>query len=317
MPHGTRSIGSHPVMQRPGNALRPFDLLVIGITMGSIALSACGQSDEGAREDHARVATAAFAGSPARDVAAAAPLLSMRDRASFRRLAKQLGGKSALRVSAVGRRQPAEPLGDLDDVTAWSTIKVPIAVAVIQKNGARRDRQLLRAAITRSSNDAAKQLWSRLGPPRVAGRKVEGVLAAAGDRTTKVQIRHVRQGFTSFGQTRWPLAAQHRFIAGLQCVSKGRQVLGLMADVVPSQRWGLGSTGLPARFKGGWGPGLSGRYLVRQMGILELPNGRSLAVSAGTVASDGGFPSGTRNLTRVARWLRRHVNGAAVPPAAC
>jgi hypothetical protein len=200
---------------------------------------------------------------------------------------------------------------------AWSTIKVPLALAVIRRGGGSRYAQLLRRAITASDNQAAEQLWSSLGRPRAAGRAVERALAAAGDNTTNVQTRRVRAGFTAFGQTRWPLPAQQRFIAGLPCVRGGERILGLMGEVVASQRWGLGSTRFAARFKGGWGPDGAGRYLVRQMGLLQLPNGRRVAVSISTVPSGGQFATGTRNLTRVARWLARRLNRAAVPATGC
>jgi hypothetical protein len=208
-------------------------------------------------------------------------------------------------------------LGELKGGVAWSSIKVPIAVAVIRRGGGGRNRQLLRRAITASDNQAAEQLWSGLGSPASAGQSVERTLAAAGDATTAVQTRRVRAGFTSFGQTRWPLTSQQRFMAGMPCLRASDPILRLMSDIIPSQSWGLGSSGLPARFKGGWGPGSSGRYLVRQLGLLELPNGRPVAVTMATIASDGQFHSGARNLTRIARWLVGHVNRAAVPAPSC
>jgi hypothetical protein len=244
-------------------------------------------------------------------------LLSAADRISFARLGDQLGGRSGVRVSGVGAKPKIERLGDLKGGVAWSSIKVPIGVAVIQRRGARRNLELLRRAITASDNQAAEQLWRSLGPPSAAGRAVERVLAAAGDVTTTVQIRRIRAGFTSFGQTRWALTSQQRFMAGLPCLSASDRILKLMGEVIASQRWGLGSSRLPAQFKGGWGPDRSGRYLVRQMGLLELPNGRPVAVTAATIAPDGGFDSGTRNLTRIARWLSNHVNRAAVPATSC
>ena len=51
-------------------------------------------------------------------------------------------------------------------------------------------------------------------------------------------------------------------------------VLNLMGEV-SSDTWGLGSAGVPARWKGGWGPGTDDRYLVRQMGTLSVCRRRS------------------------------------------
>jgi hypothetical protein len=220
-------------------------------------------------------------------------------------------------VSGVGREPAIERVGDSSGGVAWSTIKVPLALAVIRRGGGTRYAQLLRRAITASDNQAAEQLWSSLGRPRAAGRAVERALAAGGDSTTRVQTKRVRAGYTAFGQTRWPLPAQQRFVAGLGCARGGDQILGLMGEIVASQRWGLGSTRLRARFKGGWGPDRSGRYLVRQLGLLELPNGRRVAVAVSTVPSDGQFATGTRNVTRIARWVTRRLNTAAVPRTGC
>jgi hypothetical protein len=243
--------------------------------------------------------------------------MSPADRVSFRRLSDHLGGRNGLTVSGVGRKPKIERLGRLKGGVAWSSIKVPIAVAVVKREGVRRSRELLRRAITASDNEAAEQLWSSLGSPSAAGRAVERILAATGDTTTVVETKRVRSGYTSFGQTRWPLTSQQRFIAGLPCLPASGHVVRLMGEVIASQRWGLGSSGLPARFKGGWGPDVSGRYLVRQLGLLELPNGRPVAITIATIASDGQFTTGTRNLTRLIRWLMTHLNRAAVPVRRC
>jgi hypothetical protein len=244
-------------------------------------------------------------------------LFSVADRTSFSRLARKLGGRSGLTASGVGREQRIEHLGTLENGAAWSTIKVPIALAVVDQGGARGKRNLLRRAITASDNNAAEQLWASLGPPRAAGRAVEAVLGAAGDTTTTVQTKRVRTGFTSFGQTRWPLTSQQRFVAGLPCLAASDGILKLMSQVITSQRWGLGMTGFQPRFKGGWGPDRAARYLVRQVGLLKLPNGTLVAVTVAAIASDGGFDSGTRDLTALARWFTKHLNRAAVPARKC
>jgi hypothetical protein len=244
-------------------------------------------------------------------------LLSPSDRASFIRLSRRIGGRSGLRVSGIGRNPIIERLGDLSGGVAWSSIKVPLGLAVIRRYGGGRYGQLLRRAITASDNQAAEQLWSSLGRPRAAGRAMERALAVAGDTTTRVQTKRVRAGFTAFGQTQWALTSQQHFVAGLPCLSVSDQILRLMGEIIASQRWGLGSSRLPARFKGGWGPDPSGRYLVRQMGLLELPNGRRVAVTASAMPSDGRFDTGARNLTLIARWLTRHLNRAAVPRTGC
>lgn len=211
-------------------------------------------------------------------------------------------------------------LGPLQDGVAWSTMKVPISLAMLRQSGGRLDpetRSLMHAAITESDNAAAEQLWSALGEPRVAAEAVERVLADAGDASTRVQETVTRPGYTAFGQTLWPLDAQQRFIAALPCLPNSASLLALMREIAPDQSWGLGSSGLPAAFKGGWGPDPSGGYLVRQMGLLKLPSGGTVAVTMAARPADGSFAAGTAELTTMARWLASRLHDAYAPPERC
>jgi hypothetical protein len=247
-------------------------------------------------------------------------LLTAADRASFRRLERNLGGTSALAVSAVGLDPLVIEVGTLREGVAWSTIKVPIAIAVetrAEGHPTASEQSLLRRAITASDNSAAEALWSGLGHPSAAAAAVRSVLASAGDTSTHVETQVLRPGFTSFGQTRWSLGAQQRFIAALPCLPNSQPVLSLMRQVEPDQRWGLGSVGVDTQFKGGWGPDPAGKYLIRQMGIIRLSNGRSLAVSMAAIPADGSFATGTANLTRIAHWLIDHVDAKSVSPSRC
>jgi hypothetical protein len=211
-------------------------------------------------------------------------------------------------------------MGTLREDVAWSTIKVPIALAIETRAGGRpstSEHSLLARAITASDNAAAEALWGSLGRPTAAAAAVEAVLAKTGDTSTHVETRVLRPGFTSFGQTRWSLAKQQRFIAGLPCLRHAASVLSLMEQVIPDQRWGLGSLGASAQFKGGWGPTPGGGYLVRQMGIVKLANGRLLATSMATSPSDGSFETGTTNVTQMSRWLLAHIDARRVPSSKC
>lgn len=256
------------------------------------------------------------AGSPP---ASARPLLSAADAASFRRLERSMGGTSGVTASGVGRRQPLQRLGTLRTGVAWSSIKVPIVMAVLTRDGGHPSsstKSLMRRAITASDNNAAMSLWSSLGSGSTAGGKVQRMLAAAGDTSTVVQTRQVRPPYTPFGQTQWPLTSQQRFVAGLPCIAHASQVLSLMGEVISSQRWGLGTIAR-ARFKGGWGPDTRGRYLVRQMGLFRLASRKRIAVTVATIASNGDFGTGSSNLSRIAHWLYTHVDSRAVPPKRC
>jgi hypothetical protein len=267
-------------------------------------------------------------GSAARDrqvPGARAPksILSSADRASFGRLAASLGGTSGVAVSGLGKGRKVERAGALRSAIAWSTAKVPVAMAVIAAGEAVTQQQNLRSAITASDNAAAMRLWSSLGAGERAASAADEQLRQAGDDRTRIESRALRgPAYTPFGQTRWGIADQARFTAGLACTAAGAEVLGLMNEVVAGQRWGLGSAGVQAQLKGGWGPGSqpgsAGGYIDRQMGILMV-HGRPLAVAIATIPADGSHETGTRNLTQIARWLVRHASTDQLPrrPTGC
>lgn len=247
-------------------------------------------------------ATAAATASPA-----SGGLLTAADRASFARLGAKLSGQEGVAVSTIGLGRPVSRAGGLRTGVAWSTAKAPVAMAAIAAGvGARND---LVQAITASDNAAAERLWSALGEGSRAAGAATAQLRAAGDERTQIEGRRLRAGYTAFGQTAWSLTDQARFVAGMTCTDAGSEVLDLMGQVVSGQRWGLGSTGNPARLKGGWGPGIAsgsgGGWLDRQMGVLTI-KGKPIAVAIATTAGSHG--AATQNLTTIARWVATHVN---------
>ena len=244
-------------------------------------------------------------------------ILTAADRASFEHLAASLSGEQGLAVSALGLDRRVERVGTIRTAVAWSTSKVPVAMAVIAAGGEAAQQANLRRAITASDNAAAERLWGSLGGGRSAAAAAEQQLRGAGDARTSVEYRALRgAGYTPFGQTSWALTDQARFAAGLACSRAGQEVLGLMGQVVPGQRWGLGSAGVDAQFKGGWGPGSApgagGGYLDRQLGVVTI-HGKPLAVAVATRPADGSHETGTRNLTAIARWLVAHADASALP----
>jgi hypothetical protein len=232
----------------------------------------------------------------------------------FAELARSLPGEAGLAVSPVGAEQPVEQLGSLQRAVAWSTSKVPVAMAAIDAGvGSSTD---LRQAITASDNAAAMNLWNALGGGSAAAEAANEELRAAGDAATSIESRTLRAGFTPFGQTSWTLADQVRFTAGMACLDVGGQLLGLMHETIPAQRWGLGSAGVPAELKGGWGPGsepgVGGGYVDRQMGVMTI-HGRPLAVTLLARPSDGTHETGTSMLTSMAQWVAANANVAGLP----
>lgn len=239
---------------------------------------------------------------PTRTVVAPDPELA----AAFAELSAELGGQYALAwVDAAGIHVLGTPADDI----AWSTIKVPLAIAALDASPTDDDaeteeiRRQVSAALTVSDNDAALALWGRLGPPETAAAAVDEVLHAHDSTMTRTESDPVRPLFSPFGQTVWSVTDQARFAAALACAPTGstaHQVRDLMGEVVPDQRWGIGTLD-DAHFKGGWGPQPDGSYVARQFGDAEVEGQRyALAISA--QAADGSFLTASANLNRLLTW---------------
>jgi hypothetical protein len=225
--------------------------------------------------------------------------------ADFQALQNQLGSEIGIAVTAAGGRGPVPSLGAWRTGAAWSTSKVPVAIAAFRQDGLAEPSSTMVAAITRSDNESAEAMWSSLGSPRTAANKVDAELHESGDPTL-VQSERVRPGFTAFGQTQWALADQAHFAATALCEPQNEPVTRLMGQIIGGQRWGLGVFDA-SRFKGGWGPSESGGYLVRQFGLVPTPTGTA-AVAIAVEPSSGAFGDGTAALTQIASWLASHVN---------
>lgn len=196
----------------------------------------------------------------------------------------------------------AASLGTWSTGVAWSTIKVPLAIAALRVDPGCRD--LADKAIAQSDNAAAEELWSGLGDPTEAARKVQTVIEDAGDTNTVVEARRVRPGYTAFGQTQWSLARQAQFAARLTGIPDASGVIDLMRDLTASQRWGLAAKGVAA--KGGWGPGTDGSYLVRQFAIVPVETGH-VGVALAAESHDGRFETGVDVVNKLADWLFGNV----------
>ena len=228
-----------------------------------------------------------------------------------------LGDRLGAEVGATVGPPGSQPLvaGSLQSGSAWSTIKVPIAMAVAAQNGgfSSADRSLVSRAITLSDNEAAAELFGELGPLGAASDKVTAVLRAAGDRQTVVSTEG-RGNFSTYGQTDWSLEAQHQFMSSLLLGCFGDPgprdyVLDRMRNVT-SDTWGFGSAGVPALWKGGWGPGVDGRYLLRQMGAIEV-DGRQYVATLAVIPDNGDFATGQQIASEVAGWIVAEAPGTS------
>ena len=243
-------------------------------------------------------------------------------------LLSRLPGESGLVVGAPGGDGPKLSGGGLATGSAWSTIKVPIAERVLADFGgsggiSATQSEQIRQAITVSDNTAAAALFADLeaehGGLNGASKAVGEMLRQAGDTETVISTQG-RDGFTTYGQTDWSLAEQNRYMAALAggCVSDSASrsfLLGQMAEVT-AEPWGLGAAGVPARWKGGWGPGTDGRYLVRQMGVIEV-DGKEVVVTMAAIADDGSFETGQQMLSRIARWTASRLASRVGSPQPC
>jgi hypothetical protein len=235
-------------------------------------------------------------------------------REAFARLASGLPGEL---VVAVAPRPGGEVLvlGEDRPFHAWSTIKVPVVVALLtlvhREALTPAHRELVRLAITESDNPAILELFVLLegladGPPGAAA-VIERLFRLAGDSNTRLVLGPPPPGaITPFGQTGWSAADSARFFAALaggRLLSEAdtRYVLDLMAAVIPEQSWGLGSLRQPAAFKGGWGPDPNGMCLVRQGGLM-LDSGTVISLVAQPPVCDNSFDLGVQMLTQAAGW---------------
>lgn len=196
---------------------------------------------------------------------------------------RQYGGSASL---AVSDGQETLATSEVEPQVAWSTSKVPIAIAALRKDPSLTP--VAEAAITLSDNVAAETLWANVAP-----EEVEAVLREAGvDIPMNAAV--VRPGFTAFGQTRWSTVDQAVFAANLPCVPGANEVVDMMQRVTPEQRYGIGR--LPgAAFKGGWGPAIDGSYTVRQLGIYE-----GVGVALTVSPADGMYESAQLMATEIA-----------------
>jgi hypothetical protein len=208
---------------------------------------------------------------------------------------------------AIARPDRTYSLGRWWSGVAWSTIKVPLAIAALRSDSLPA-KDLAAKAITESDNSASEQLWSGLGDPAEAARRVQDIIAEGGDTATAVESRRLRRGYTAFGQTQWTLQRQARFAAELPSIPDSADVIDLMKRLTTGHQWGLAAKGIAA--KGGWGPGVRGDYLVRQFGIVPTPSGQ-WGVALAAQVHDGVFETGVDVINTLSEWLLSRLPGLA------
>lgn len=290
------------------------------VLVGVVVPTGCASSDSAAPQStvtvYATGSSAAPSGPPPSSASSSPSSASASNpelAASFQRAVSASGLRVGLAVAPVGSDATATlVLGDRTPQVAWSTIKVPLAVAAERENGpsaAESD------AIINSDNAAAEQLWASLGSDTAASRKVTAVLREGGNPATVVPSEQLRAGFTIFGQTVWPLPAAATFTAHLPCMPGTAHVVSLMGQVAGNQQWGIEVMRVPRStgVKGGWGPGADGDYLVRQIGLITYRSGEQTAVAMSAVG--GSMSGGIAALNAVGNWLNSNIT--ALPKGKC
>ena len=220
---------------------------------------------------------------------------------SFHELSGGLPAMTGIAIAAVDGTCLAS-FGTWSTGVAWSTIKVPLAIATLRAGVG--SHELVAQTIAQSDNAAAEELWSQLGNPVVAAQQVQAVIRDAGDATTEVESRRLRPDYTAFGQTQWSLVRQAQFAARLPYIPNASRVVDLMDSLCADHRWGLAAKGFAA--KGGWGPGVDGDYLVRQFAIVPIEAG-NVGVALAAQAHDGVFETGVDVLNRLTDWFVDHL----------
>jgi hypothetical protein len=240
--------------------------------------------------------------------------ISRAGKASFAELMTRIGAQGEVAFQSLDGSAP-QTVGSFAAPFAWSSIKPVILAQLLKDEGG--EAQLTadqkanaRAALTTSDNAAAMALFndvaSEHGGADGAAAAMTALLRQAGDSETQVSSVG-RDGFSPYGQTLWAPSAQARFISSLArgCLLTAGStdyVLGLMSEVIVSQRWGFGVLPSVKIQKPGWGPDPDGSYEVRQIGLIESNSGSPIAFGAAVRGAGGSFAAGTSALTEVARW---------------
>ncbi|MFZ2512071.1 MAG: hypothetical protein WAW85_13410 [Gordonia sp. (in: high G+C Gram-positive bacteria)] len=224
--------------------------------------------------------------------------------ASYDEFRAELAQPVGISIAAVGGGEVVS-MGDQVSQVAWSTIKVPLALAAQRANGISAAET---TAIINSDNASAETLWASLGTPEQAAEAVTGILREGKDTKTEVPAERRRAEFTIFGQTVWALDDAATFTANLPCLPGSEHVVGLMGQVAGNQNWGIESIASnTTAVKGGWGPAVSGGYVVRQIGVLTRKNGSQIAFALSTYTQQSTMESGIAALDQVGRWIGKNL----------
>ena len=207
---------------------------------------------------------------------------------------------AAVGIAIARRRRTRTSLGGWWSGVAWSTIKVPLAIAAMRRAGSG---ELAVKAITESDNRAAEQLWSRLAIRRTRhGRcRPSSPMAAT------------RPPWSSHGD--FDVVTRHSAKRSGPCTGKrgsppGCRPFPMLAcdrlDAQPQHRSPLGAGRQRHCRQRRLGSGGGGDYLVRQFAIVPIPSGH-VGVALAAEVHDGAFETGVAVLNALSDWLLGHL----------
>ncbi len=230
-----------------------------------------------------------------------------------RRLEVERSVNLGVAIVPIGRAEEATQApwqsGTLTTTEAWSTMDVPIAIAVLRSDKQPEDLDyLFSRALLEGSSAGDDALWSFLGSDEVAAARTTAVLRDGVDSTTVIPVVSPRAGSSGHTQAIWSASDQARFMAGAYCMPDAWPVLTKLGEMPPDRAWGLSR--LPrAQAKGGTGVTVAGNEVVRQLGVVTLADGSKVGVSIIAAALDGTALTATKAVDELADELPKMAIG--------
>ena len=209
----------------------------------------------------------------------------------------------------VGAERGTAPLelGFAPELAGAETLRVPIALAAVQKSGGDGDvGGDLITALNANDAQASARLWASLGTDEQAAKATTRALRQAGDPATKVLK-------TDPLSSEWLPATQVRFAAGLACLPTAEYIRSAMVAGNPDEQFGFANYD-QAQISSGWVTE-KGATTVRQMVILDVGKAGFVALSVTARAKDGKKASAQVLLNRMAQWMMHHLR--IVPAGRC
>ena len=190
-------------------------------------------------------------------------------------------------------------------VESSSVVKAMYLVAYLRQRAVRRrrlrpdERALLGPMIRRSDNGAASTVLGLIGEGLVVGL------------ARRARMRCFAPSLPFWGNSTICAADQSRFFLRLERLLPRRHrryALNLLASIVPSQRWGIGSLRFPGwrlHYKGGWGSGSGASE--HQVALLRSGDERIAVAILTTGSPDAAYARETQRgvAARLLRRLRR------------